>query len=314
MFPFLDLPAEIRALVIEHALFDSRDPPRYPTLENRVQLSDIRHLAWRARPHYENFKTHSPSNCLALLLIYPQISTETRTMMNLQKKTNYHLDISVLDDNEVFPTWLSVPFLTTRINKLFVDVRLFGNIISPHVSWRLRGDGGHAQYEWDFLALLERFLRYGPVGEKKRPDGIRWSPSVRDEERFISDRGIKVDTVILDFSSAEEGGKLAPREVTYVDWRRIFIPGRSGFKDGIMLEEYNTRPEWLAELLADEINCCLHFGRDREMFGKLMFERLRMIRMFVDGKSFQDIDVAGRLDDLKYHAQEEYVPEWVQDI
>ncbi|KAL4964973.1 uncharacterized protein BDV14DRAFT_200510 [Aspergillus stella-maris] len=225
---------------------------------------------------------------------------ETRAILDLVKKTNYHLDISVLDDNELYATWLCVPRLSTYIDVVEVDVRLFGNIIYPNVARSMRGDGGHSRYEWDFLVVLERFLTVGPVSQKRKldKDADQDPPFGR---RSYFDRGIKVNTIVLNFTSAEEGGEFPPHEISYEDWQWQCM-GRPRNRDEITLEEYNTRPEWLAELLAEEIHCCLHFGRSRETFGKLTKERLGKITMFVDGNPFREIDVAGRLDDQKYRA------------
>ncbi|RDW65814.1 uncharacterized protein DSM5745_09553 [Aspergillus mulundensis] len=309
MFPFLQLPPELRSLVIEHVLFSSYPAPEYPSKENRSIFNDLRYMAWRARPYQEIRSTHSPSNCLALLLTSKTIHDETKAMLSLQesRSATYHLDITVENDNDVFPTWLCVPQLTTHIAELHVDVRLFGTIIHPNISWRLGGDGGHSRYEWDFLALLERFLRYGPVGQKKGSDG-----QVLNMRTFsytspcpIVDHGIKVDTLTLNFTSGEaklQRGEFPPAEIEYRDWdwyRKGHGPRRGVPEIERPLTEYNTRPEWLAELLADEIDVLLHFGRDREGFARLVYERLRVIRMLVDGEVYREFDVSGILDEFK---------------
>ncbi|KAL4800147.1 hypothetical protein BDV19DRAFT_353508 [Aspergillus venezuelensis] len=311
MFPFMDFPAEIRALVLEHALLDSRDPPGYPSKEGRRRFWEFGHTTPRYGPYWETFRTHSPSNALQLLLTSRQISAETQAVLNLVKETNYHLDISVLDDDELYATWLCVPRLSTRIDVIEVDVRLFGNIIYPQVAARHKGDGGHTRYEWDFLVLLERFLTVGPVSQKRKLDKNADQDSPVGRHSY-SDREIKVKTIVLNFSSAEEGGEFPPREISYEDWQWQCM-ARPRNRDEIWLEEYNTRPEWLAELLSKEIHHCLHFERNAG-YGKLMMQRLGKIKMFVDGKPFQEIDVAGRLDDLKYRPQGQSVPDWIQDI
>ncbi|KAL3476004.1 hypothetical protein BJX99DRAFT_270814 [Aspergillus californicus] len=299
MFPFLQLPPEIRTIIISQVISSSCPAPEYPSKENRSTYNDIHYMAWRARPYHEIRSTHSPSNSLALLLTSKQVRDDTNAILTLQRSTNYHLDISVENDNDVFPTWLCVPRLTTRIDKLHVDVRLFGTVIEPRIGRRQGGDGGHTRYEWDFLALLERFLRYGPVGQKKGADGQ--AIIVRDGTGPIVDRGIKVDTLVLDFSSGEDKlqrGEFPPEEISYRDWH-WYRMGHGMRKHDLKLEEYKTRPEWLAELLANEIHGILHFGRDREGFAKLVYSRLRVVRMLVDGELFRQFNIAGLLDGLK---------------
>ncbi|KAL4908414.1 hypothetical protein BDW74DRAFT_100482 [Aspergillus multicolor] len=309
MFPFLQLPPEIRSIVIEHALFNSRPAPEYPSKENRSTFNDLRYMAWRARPYHEIRPTHSPSNSLDLLLTSKEFHDETKAILARQESRyiKYHLDISAENDNDVFPTWLCVPYLTTHIDELYVDVRLFGTIIHPSVGRMQGGDGGRSRYEWDFLALLERFLRYGPVGQKKISDeqalDIRAYRVVCPPP--IVDRDIRVDTMILNLTSGEDKlqrGDFPHEEITYCDWniyRRGYGPRRGMPELELPLTYYNTRPEWLAELLAEEIDALLDFGRDREGFARLLYARIRVIRMLVDGRLFREFDVAALLEEYK---------------
>ncbi|KAL4925650.1 uncharacterized protein BDV17DRAFT_179674 [Aspergillus undulatus] len=318
MFPFFKLPADIRRICIEHVLFDSRPAPEYPSMDNRAKFDDIRYMAWRARPYHEIRDTHSPSNCLALFLTSREMKAETSAILALKGSAKYHLDLSVLNDNDVFPTWLCVPQLTTRLDKLYVDVRLFGTIIESSIGRRQGGNGGHTRYEWDFLALLERFLRYGPVGRKKNADGgdSLMMAGPRGVCPPIIDRSIKVDTLVLDFSSAEDKaqrGEFPPREIEFRDWN-CYRCGFGSHRHSRRLDEYNTRPEWLAELLADEIDMLLNLGRDREFFAKLVYSRMRIIRMLVDGEVFREFNIAERLDEYKYTDKKKYAPEWLIDL
>lgn len=49
-------------------------------------------------------------------------------ILRAMSTTTYMLGISLLNEFEVFPTWLSIPRLTDRLTTLHVDVRLFGHI------------------------------------------------------------------------------------------------------------------------------------------------------------------------------------------
>ncbi|KAL2836766.1 hypothetical protein BJY01DRAFT_258601 [Aspergillus pseudoustus] len=326
MSPFFGLPADIRRICLEYALFSSRRAPEYPTKDNRAKFEDMGYTSWRAWAYHElngssssSTYTSSP-NCLALLLTSREMNAETRAILALnssaRSRSMYHLDISVLNDNDVFPTWLCVPQLTTHVQTLYADVRLFGTIIEPSVSRKLVGCGGHARYEWDFLALLERFLQYGPVGQKQKKESKPGSPLSHDA---IIDRQIQLDTLILDFSSAEEKkaqrAGFPPPNVGYGYWNSY----RSGLghrrrRGKLQLEKYNTRPEWLAEMLADEIDLLLNFGFDRERFAKILYARIRVIRMLVDGQLFREINVAERLDEYKYTDKRKDAPDWVMDL
>ena len=160
---FLNLPFELRTLIIEHVLYTPLSPPLTP--EDGIQYHDLKYNAWvnRGRNAYYNHQSkHSPSNCLPLLLTNHQISTETRMILG-RMKVEYILDISVKDDLRLLLTWLSVPCLTTHISTLYAHVRLFGHIIEKHTIRSQLGDGGRLGFHWYFYAALERFFRYGPV-------------------------------------------------------------------------------------------------------------------------------------------------------
>ncbi|KAJ5819031.1 hypothetical protein N7474_004622 [Penicillium riverlandense] len=124
---FLSLPQEIRESILEEVLRTCHPPPAYPSTSGRIDFYDIDYQAWRskAKIYHEQRSSHCPSNCLPLLLANRQIHDETQSVLN-RKKFTYVLDISVLNDYDVFPTWVSVPFLTNRIYALAADVRLFG--------------------------------------------------------------------------------------------------------------------------------------------------------------------------------------------
>ncbi|KAJ6103178.1 hypothetical protein N7486_005605 [Penicillium sp. IBT 16267x] len=218
---FLELPFELRALIIEHVLYSQASPPVTPPLRSdAVKFNDLKYKAWGNSPsaYYTQKSTASILNSLPLLLTNRQIAIETRSILE-SRKADYILDISVQDEVALFLTWLSVPCLTTRISTLHVNVRLFGPFISQQaVRWQ-SGDGGRLGFHWTFYAALERFLRYGPVGEKRHSLNVEDEPpySRLDVEEF-KDRGIMVDTLVLDFRSAELNLSFPPDDVTYRTW------------------------------------------------------------------------------------------------
>ncbi|KAJ5952847.1 uncharacterized protein N7479_011260 [Penicillium vulpinum] len=83
---------------------------------------------------------------------------------------------------------------------LQVDIRLFGRIITDK-----EGVVVTTVFIVFFYALLERFLRYGPVGVKKGKKMRRnvWNPSYEDRE-------ISVENLVLEFRSAQTGPPFPP--------------------------------------------------------------------------------------------------------
>src|SRR6202012_1128638 len=102
----------------------------YPSKSGRIDFQDISYKAWRSRTkiYHEQRNTHCPSNCLPLLLTSRQMHDETQSVLKRKKsKLTYILNISVLNDYDLFPTWISVPYPTNRVYALYADVRLFGS-------------------------------------------------------------------------------------------------------------------------------------------------------------------------------------------
>lgn len=108
----------------------------------------------------------------------------------------------------MFSTWISVPHLTTRLSTLYIDVRLFGHILTGNDLKQAREPGGHGggynTINWLFHTCLKRFLLYGPVGEKK-------GGSVSSYE----DRVITVENLIFEFHSAETKPLFPPLDIEY---------------------------------------------------------------------------------------------------
>ncbi|KAJ5826043.1 hypothetical protein N7474_003181 [Penicillium riverlandense] len=295
----LDLPQELRETIIQHVLCGHRRPPTTPSKSDRVDFQDIEYKAWRhalCGIYHERRSTHCPSNCLWLLLTCRQLAAQTKAVLNHMGSATYVLDISVLDDINLFPTWLSVPHITNRVSTLYVDVRLFGHIISKDIARYQVGDGGRHGIHWSFYALLERFLRYGPVDEKKEKCE-RPTPSSRSLN--FEDHDVTVKGLVLDFKSAEPELSFPPDGVTYRRWLS-WNSARDSSGKGIKLEQYTTRPEWLAEFLLSEIRSLLRMGYHTALYGKILYERIGTIRILVDGDLKHEVDLAGELASLQF--------------
>ncbi|KAJ5818205.1 hypothetical protein N7474_003796 [Penicillium riverlandense] len=314
----LILPREIREYIIEQVLCGCHTPPTYPSKSGRIDFHDIIYKAWRSRTkiYHEQRGTHCPSNCLPLLLTSRQIHDETQCILNRKNtKSTYVLNISVLNDYDLFPTWISVPYITNRVYALYTDVHLFGSIIPSKIARRLVGDGGRLGFHWSFYALLERFLRYGPVGEKKGKrndsgnlisDQIELNLFQRGNLNF-DDRDITVEILTLDFQSAEPMLPFPPDNIGYGAWQGqhhafdLIFDETNGPSE---LEQYRTRPEWLAKYLLLEIHALLTMSYHFASYGKMLYERIGTIRI-VSPEGVTEIDLATRLAALRFTNQQD---------
>ncbi|KAL2833058.1 hypothetical protein BDW59DRAFT_157195 [Aspergillus cavernicola] len=305
-FKFLDLPAELRSLIIENVLFDRCQPPTKPSKTNRTIFRDIPYNAWRCRAYYQEqqHNTQGPSNSLSLLLTSRQISSETQAILHLNP-TDYHLDISMLNEVDIFPTWLSVPRLTPCISTLTASVRLFGHIISPQNVASQVGDGGHLGFQWSFYAVLERFLAYGPVAQKTPNNNKSTHPSQNNPNPSSMDRGITIKTLILDFSSATDKTDpdltFPPPEIDYTLWRIRHTSRRHPLllRAGVDLMEHKPRPEFVAKYLTQYIAGLLSMNYHTASYGRMLYERIGAIRVLVDGRVYREFDLAEELAELR---------------
>lgn len=78
---FLNIPFELRALIIEHVLCTPLSPPGTPLQSDGMEYNDLRYKAWVgecSKAYYNKQQSmNSSSSCLPLLLTNHQISTET---------------------------------------------------------------------------------------------------------------------------------------------------------------------------------------------------------------------------------------------
>ncbi|KAE8407358.1 hypothetical protein BDV37DRAFT_240882 [Aspergillus pseudonomiae] len=300
MLSLLDLPLELRELIIELVLNSQRMPPAAPSQSNRGDFRDIKYRAWRHDIYYERRQSHCPNNASGLILTNHQLSEETLAALDRISSTPYILDLSVLHEVELYPTWLSVPRLTHRVSTLLVNVRLFGHILSRAAARSQVGAGGHLGFQWSFYALLERFLRYGPVDEKTSRREV--GPS--SASPMYADRDVTVKTLVLDFQSAESELSFPPDEVDYPWWRdrhhlRDPLPGT---QTGVAFElsNHKARPEWFAKYLLGYIYGLLGMGYHTAEYGKILYERIGTIKVLVNGEPNAEIDLAGPLARLHF--------------
>lgn len=306
MSQFLNIPFELRALIIEHVLWTPLSPPVTPLQSDGIEYSDLRYKAWlggESKVYYNKQQSMAtPSSCLSLLLTNHQISTETWGILR-RMKVDYILDISVKDDLYLFLTWLSVPCLTTHISTLYANVRLFGHIIEKSTIRLQLGTGGRLGFHWSFYAALERFLRYGPVGDKKCNTDEEDEPVEyrRNMEEFEG-CGMLIDTLVLDFQSAELELAFPPEDVTYEHWRSRHWGGdyRDQSETSQTLSSYTTRPEWLCQYLQDWIGGLLHMSYHTSEYGQPLYEHIGAIRMLVDGQLRCEFDLAAWLARLRF--------------
>ena len=165
----LDLPQEIREIIYIAVLDLSNSilPPSSPLEAGERKKGANRCLEWGQS--FENcnmYSLHPLSRSRPpLLLASRQIYDEFSEVLERQKRLGklcYKLDCMIVAHELIYPTWLSVPILSPRLDRVDVDVRLLGK---QHMTKRSKWHhslGGPSPMLWSLFALIKRFLTRGP--------------------------------------------------------------------------------------------------------------------------------------------------------
>lgn len=269
----LSLPYELRGRIIDFVIWSSRPLPegRGASSPPRIEPDDIEYrYAWRAKgTKYESDPSVYVPNARGLILTNHQLHAETVGRM---ASVDYDLDIMVVDEAELWPSWLRLPSVVCRrVDTVRVSIRTVGSP-PPRRSMFQPGDGGPAQMAWSFFSLLERFLRLGPVAPG-HPHG--------PESRMKStDRGLSIRNLELD---VRPPGRIPARYKLAAPDQRLVRPGtprrdRRGEKNLIM------HPQEVAEFLCDMIQALTDMSYYTAAHGAVLFERVGRIQVRVDGQ------------------------------
>ncbi|KAI9037489.1 uncharacterized protein KD926_000284 [Aspergillus affinis] len=272
-------------MILKHALLAPYAPPTNPWTgaDKRQPLKDIEYKAWSHGPRYTLYDTlldqRLATRCQALLLINRQIRDETKDILRRLGKPSYQLDVMVVNEWELWPTWLSVPVLRSHLDEVNVNFRIFGHCI-VYENWRhTRGDGGHDGLEWCFYAMLERFVVHGPLTE----------PAMSDQQapRFY------INTLTLNIES-DAFEKYLPSDPRWEEYkgarerhhRSIPQPDSSFFP---------LLPEWLAKDLYCEIDRLIGYSYHPDRYGDILYDNVGKIRMLQEGRLVREVDLAERV-------------------
>ncbi|MCJ1295920.1 hypothetical protein MMC34_007485 [Xylographa carneopallida] len=283
----LDLPVELRFQIIELVLCHSRAPPLDPatTSQNRVTLDDLDSTSWSYGPQHNMYEPDGvTTSSLSLLLTNHQLWAETQSaLQRLPARFSYYLDAMLVNERELWPTWLSVPALRTRLDNVAVTVRICGTKDHPGRSEFVHGDGSPPQIVWCFYSLMERFLTYGPVGERKLGS---------------QDRGITVNLMTLNIVSPPDSEPTMNEPVpSYADWYQ----SRLRDVDNKTSPTSIIRAEWLAKFLRSYLGHLLAMSYHTARYGMILYERIGIIRLCADGVLTHEYDLCTLLADIRHN-------------
>jgi hypothetical protein len=290
----MDIPRELRDQICIYAIHTPTAPPDLTQsfeqlVESRVQHRNPTLRAWSDIVLYP---TNSQSlESTSLLLVNHQLHSETLSNLALvANPPTYSLDIILLDEILLLPTWTNLPTSSTHIDTVNVTLRISGSY-DPQKQFNRKtktkgpyarfnrykgfagGDGAGPAMSWQIYSVLERFIKAGPRGETESAD----------TNRHFTAKCIRIDVQTPEGIAAEQFGLPVSRRYR----------GRN--KE---VEVHVLDPEYLSQFVKDDLNGLLG-GYDSEWFsyGKILLEHLDEIVLCKDGVEFMRWDIAERLRD-----------------
>lgn len=245
----LEIPREIRDKILGFVVLSTiNSPPEIPVNSDNGELLPrddvVRRQGYSCFVGYDALYSHQKGlqrKGIPTLTINHQLRRETLVIMSLLKLPSlrsYKLDVMIIEDDFLWPTWTYVPTTTKMVEEVRVTFRNLDASPRRRTGYH-HGDGGPGHLIWSFRDLLERFLHAGPVGRKEK--SYEANRKQMEMER-VHDKHIKVKHLTLDFQTpAVEAERIAPdfklrthralqelvrlREGHGVQYRHIVNPG-----------------------------------------------------------------------------------------
>jgi hypothetical protein len=196
---------------------------------------------------------------------------------------SYEFDIMLVNEDELYPTWIYVPPLQQDVDTLHVTIRSFGISLFPSNGFADTEQGAGATV-WRFYSLLERFVNYG-AGD--RPSS---SPS----------RNINISILELNVLSSTEipADGLAPKELN-LDELPLYRSEHD--TNAVMHPEalLNFLQLWIGAIVRMSVaNIFLDVAR----YGMLFVGRVGAIRFMLDGVVKSEIDLRESMEQIRIEA------------
>jgi hypothetical protein len=268
----LNLPREIREQIIEYAILHK--DVRAETLQDKQKRAEVHDgfnyfsktqeigIRWPRGYAKANIST-SP---FGLLLSNKLIREETLYIMSRQPSKNPELDILIVEEDELWPTWTYIPaVVANRPKTVNVTIRMLGITREEHSGFE---EESNLVTLWRFSSILERLLR------------CTWKAPSSDDV----DEKIKLECLILDFltPSKPPGTPILPENVAahWAQRERASVPAH---------ENAYIHPYALAMSLANWVSVTRQYrSLDQEFMGSKhdlmnLLERISTMKFRVNG-------------------------------
>jgi hypothetical protein len=289
------LPLELREKIYEQVLIAplAAAPPDVDVADELLidreayvgftPYSEVRYIKYTKPP--------SPA-CVALLLLNHQIHKEVKAVLRrMGGKIDYDIDIIIVDQAELLPTWTRLPVLSSRVRSVKATFRIAGDFHlkesrSRKYSYRgfRGGDGGPNAIVWAFYNVLHRFLVLGPVG--------KYNGEGQDNRQ---DREIIIDHLEIEVLTPPH---IDPKRFKPPRTRRRYEESEPGFEKPTVNDVLS--PDYLADFICNQIGYLLGLSYHTLSYGDILYERIGSIRILQDSVEKRHWELGDRLSKLTF--------------
>lgn len=257
------LTRELRDNVYEALLSASRSPPvspehggarKYPSKDEEEILE------YCNRYPSEGLESTSTSLQLTCRQVHEEVQ-EAILRLKKSKSLSYKMDLMMLDEAELYPTWLAFPAMIEEIPSLKVDFRIFGDIEGKESALR-SDEAGPPLLIWSLSILTTRFLLRGP--DFLAP--YKWNRNQRIEELAIN---------VLTPSPPPPNG-YADQSLGFHDRNRKGL----------------VHPEQVLSFLISYMAYFIRRIKHTASYARIIFERVKRISFSIDGIVRQSWELA----------------------
>lgn len=232
----------------------------------------------------EHLSTFAP-----LMLVNHQMNAEiSRSLAWITSPLAYSLDIIILDEILLLPTWLSVPVHRVSVDVVNVAFRIAGsfnreeryNKDGPYAKFPSFagfnfGDGGGQAIGYQLYEILDRFVKFGAVGETADSKFSKHVTAKHINIDLLTPEGVPLDKFVEPMSRPNP--------------RRLRRDVQGGVLD----------PRYLVRFISSQLTCLLTgYGWAWFQYGKLLFEHMNEIVLSRDGVESKRWDIAECLQTL----------------
>lgn len=323
MTTLLTLPREIRDLILRDAIsLESSPPSAHSVSSGRERLLNDVDPYWTPTTNIYVEPGLDSSAQTALLQTCRQLRAETQYILETPDARPYRLDVLLVKECGLFPTWLSFPRHQKHIDELYVQMRVSDRPENINEEWleaaRYRGDSdGSARTCWNIMFLLSAHLLggYHHLAALSEHETRLYHEEDEDDEFDLRTHKIAtytIKTLIIDVvaepadgDEAEEGQ--APRNAfghyifnTKVDF---FFP-----------DERVSPAHKLAFEVSNNLEMVLRFDYSYELYGRLLHENIGTLHIHINSVPWIEDNLTSRLCGEGFGTVLKSDPEWFERV